>query len=272
MSIELPLWLHKQLYTAAIAICRQFNPELSDLLKFIATDGALDRRQVFKSRLGIIRFLEYSLIMRYLALEPGMRVLDIGSNYRPFPLWVLSRGCHVYPTDIPESEQALRRYWDHPFACRNRERFHPQVQDGRQFTCSDGSFDRATCISVIEHIPEDEKVAAEIGRVLRPGGRAVLTFPVARESSLSGSAGGEWPVLRCYTEETMMKRIVQPSGLLLKKVDYYQLRRTVSYQQHLWFGAPLSLILFQRKDKLDESFRKINPLDTGILVLEKPKE
>lgn len=272
MRIELPLWLHKQLYTAVIAICRQFNPELSDFLKFIATDGALDRRRVFKSRLGIIRFLEYSLIMRYLALEPGMRVLDIGSNYRPFPLWILSKGCHVYPTDTPESEQELQRYWNHSFACQNRERFHPQVQDGRQLTYPDGFFDRLTCISVIEHIPEDKKVAAEIGRVLRPGGRAVLTFPVARESRLPGSAGEEWPVLRCYTEETMMKRIVQASGLLFKKVDYYRLRRSVSYTQRLWFGAPLSLILFQRKDKLDESFRKINPLDTGILVLDKPGE
>lgn len=270
MRIELPLWLHKQLYTAAMAICRQFNPELSDFLKFAATDGALDRRQVFKSRLGIIRFLEYSLTMRYLALEPWMRVLDIGSNYRPFPLWVLSRGCHVYPTDTPESEQELQRYWKHSFACQNRERFHPQVQDGRQLTYPDGFFDRLTCISVIEHIPEDEKVAVEIGRVLCSGGRAVLTFPVARQSRLSGSAGGEWPILRCYTEETIAARIVQPSGLFIKKLDYYRLRRSVPYIQRLYFGALLSLLLFQRKDKLDESFKMVNPLDTAILVLEKP--
>ena len=42
----------------------------------------------------------------------------------------------------------------------------------------DASVDVAMSANLLEHVPDDERALAEIGRVLRPGGRAVIVVPV----------------------------------------------------------------------------------------------
>jgi SAM-dependent methyltransferase len=42
---------------------------------------------------------------------------------------------------------------------------------------ADGAFDRVVCIDVLEHLAEDGPFLDELGRVLRPGGRALVTVP-----------------------------------------------------------------------------------------------
>jgi SAM-dependent methyltransferase len=42
----------------------------------------------------------------------------------------------------------------------------------------DGAFDTVICNNVLEHVPDDHKAMTEIARVLRPGGRALLTVPL----------------------------------------------------------------------------------------------
>lgn len=46
----------------------------------------------------------------------------------------------------------------------------------------EGSFGLVTSISVIEHIPGDRDAVATMWRLLRPGGRLVITVPCAREA------------------------------------------------------------------------------------------
>lgn len=41
----------------------------------------------------------------------------------------------------------------------------------------DASFDFVLCVHVLEHVPEDRKAIAEIHRVLRPGGGALIQVP-----------------------------------------------------------------------------------------------
>lgn len=55
------------------------------------------------------------------------------------------------------------------------------VLEGESLPFADSSFDCVTCIEVLEHIPEDERVAAvrEMHRVLRPGGLFLLRVPHA---------------------------------------------------------------------------------------------
>ena len=55
------------------------------------------------------------------------------------------------------------------------------TSDRRIAACGlpDGSFDLITSISVVEHIPADTEAIAAMWRLLRPGGRLILTVPCA---------------------------------------------------------------------------------------------
>ena len=50
-------------------------------------------------------------------------------------------------------------------------------QDAEHLTYADATFDAALCIEVIEHVQHPQAVVDELHRVLRPGGRVLLTTP-----------------------------------------------------------------------------------------------
>ncbi|WP_109473494.1 class I SAM-dependent methyltransferase [Ornithinimicrobium cavernae] len=50
--------------------------------------------------------------------------------------------------------------------------------DAQQLPVADGSLDLVTALDVLEHLPDHERAAAEIHRVLRPGGLLVAAVPV----------------------------------------------------------------------------------------------
>jgi SAM-dependent methyltransferase len=52
------------------------------------------------------------------------------------------------------------------------------VCDASAMPVADGSFDAVLCTEVLEHVPEPAKVVRELGRILRPGGRLMLTAPL----------------------------------------------------------------------------------------------
>jgi len=51
------------------------------------------------------------------------------------------------------------------------------VADGARLPFADGMFDGAFCVNLLEHVPAPERLVAEAGRVLRPGGRFVAITP-----------------------------------------------------------------------------------------------
>ncbi|WP_210324170.1 class I SAM-dependent methyltransferase [Azorhizobium oxalatiphilum] len=49
--------------------------------------------------------------------------------------------------------------------------------DGGRLPMDDGSFDTLMCVEVLEHVPDPEALLADMHRVLKPGGRLLLTVP-----------------------------------------------------------------------------------------------
>ena len=54
---------------------------------------------------------------------------------------------------------------------------HYSVEDGEALRYASSFFDAVVCMEVIEHVPHPTRLVAEIARVLRPGGRLILTCP-----------------------------------------------------------------------------------------------
>ncbi|MGH2653340.1 MAG: class I SAM-dependent methyltransferase [Actinomycetota bacterium] len=59
-----------------------------------------------------------------------------------------------------------------------------RVGDAQQMEFADSSFDTVVCTLSLCSIPDDEKAVAEIGRILRPGGRVLLLEHVRSPNSL----------------------------------------------------------------------------------------
>jgi SAM-dependent methyltransferase len=102
-----------------------------------------------------------SRLFRLLGLnEVNGRVLDIGGfdGY-----WVASLRCESCLVDV------------HP------EPIHPGVRyfraDGMRLPFRDAVFDVVFGFDVIEHVPDERQLISEALRVLRPGGRLILTTP-----------------------------------------------------------------------------------------------
>ncbi len=111
---------------------------------------------------------EYPWALERAALRPGERVLDVGCGHSIFPLYLAAAGARTTALDLdldPRLDEALALgvAW--------------QRGDVTAMPLPDRLFDAAFCISVIEHLPEEliPVALAELHRVLRPGGRLLLT-------------------------------------------------------------------------------------------------
>ena len=125
------------------------------------------------------RFIEFPETLRALSARPGERVLDLASP-KLLGADLASRGVEVVSVDVLESEvEDWQRLTSHI------ELQTVQVADGTALPFADASFDHAYSVSVLEHIPDEGDLDAlrELARVVRPGGRVVLTLPLSSEYS-----------------------------------------------------------------------------------------
>jgi SAM-dependent methyltransferase len=179
-----------------------------------------------------VRCVELPLVFEALALAPGMRVLDVGCRDSIFPLYLAKKtGARVCVFDLDVTVAKQRRLAAKLGLTFGRG-YHAVRGDVRSTPFATGTFDRVSLVSTIEHVPGegDSAGVAELARVLKPGGRLVLTVPFGdsprdffmSEKVYSQEYAGK-PVFfqRHYNEETLEHRLIGPSGLRVAGRSYF---------------------------------------------------
>jgi SAM-dependent methyltransferase len=128
------------------------------------------------------RYFEFHFIWKAIKGMSIRSYLDVSSP-RFFPLSVVDYFPNlvadlVNPAndDLPQTEALAAG-----LGLAKRCRFHSQMIESAPF--ADDSFDCITSISVIEHIPNDRDAVRSMWRMLRPGGRLLITVPCAAQAS-----------------------------------------------------------------------------------------
>jgi ubiquinone/menaquinone biosynthesis C-methylase UbiE len=178
-------------------------------------------------------------------LHDGTSALAVGAGDERMVFWLANRVGRVVATDIygegsfAEREATATMLTDPashaPFPYRE-DHLEVLYADARELPFADGSFDVVFSLSSIEHFggPRDvARAAAEMGRVLKPGGHAMvatecfvrldpretaLADSLVRALTLNRKRKGATPrrrLIEGFTARELRTRIVAPSGLEL---------------------------------------------------------
>jgi SAM-dependent methyltransferase len=166
------------------------------------------------------------LTVRYewLGLQPGDLVLDLGCGFGRHAFEAARRGARVVAADMADGE--LKEVHNTFGAMADAgevsmARLAGTVQgDATRLPFTSGSFHRVIASEVMEHIPDDAAAAAELARVLRPGGVLAVTVPtewpervcwkLSEEYHAPFVAGGH---VRIYSEKALRTRLAD-AGLV----------------------------------------------------------
>src|SRR3954454_21973061 len=160
------------------------------------------------------------LTVRYawLGLEPGDLVLDLGCGGGRHAFEVARRGARVVAADLDLAELKDVRAI---FGAMHENGELGVGGDGYAVRANalalpfpDDSFDRIIASEVMEHIPDDAGAAAELARVLRPGGKIAITVPAWFAEQICWALSDKYHApfvegghVRIYTEPVLRRRL-----------------------------------------------------------------
>lgn len=154
-------------------------------------------------------------------IAPGDRVLDLGCGGGRHAFECYRRGANVVALDQNGEEIAEVRKW---FAAMEQAGEAPagasaeaMEGDALNLPFEDGTFDKIIISEVMEHIPDDKGVLAEMVRVLKPGGLLAVTVPRYLPEKICWALSDEYHEvegghIRIYKGDELVER-VRESGL-----------------------------------------------------------
>jgi SAM-dependent methyltransferase len=118
--------------------------------------------------------------------RPGLRLLDLGADMTWSTSQFARRGLDCTAVDINHHLPVGRLFADHYGAP-----YHLVRADMRRVPFRPGTFDIVLAISALHHNPELAGIAANIARVLRPGGRLAFLEPYCENEEAKRAFGLE---------------------------------------------------------------------------------
>jgi SAM-dependent methyltransferase len=164
------------------------------------------------------------LTARYdvLGLRPGDRILDLGCGGGRHAFEAARRGAVVTAVDLDLGELKDVRGLTAEMVAAGEiqaERIGVANGDALRLPFPDGTFDRIIASEVMEHIPDDTGAAAELTRVLRPGGTIAVTVPAWLPEKVCWALSDKYHApyvegghVRIYTE-TSLRSVLRGAGL-----------------------------------------------------------
>ncbi len=176
----------------------------------------------------------YLWLLSVLRPRPGTRLLDIACGEGDLVHFAAEQGVHALGVDF--SRRAVQR------ARANLEGTGWMVADGEKLPFVSASFDYVTNIGSLEHFRDPYRGAAEMARVLKPGGRALVLLPNA-----FGLLGNVLHVLRTgdvfddgqpiqrYATFQAWQLLLEGAGLCLERaVSYNEIEWPRTLRDGLW--------------------------------------
>ena len=169
------------------------------------------------THLNFRRRQECLTLLRWLDAQPGERILDIGSGDGWWDHRIARAGCTVVGVDINEKALAIA-------GRRNRtERTEFHAMNAEELDFGDASFDRAISMCAIEHFHREDRVLENISRVLKPGGRFVLSADSLTNPELSARERDDhrrrYAVNTFYTIDVLRHKL-DAAGFDLEHAEY----------------------------------------------------
>ncbi len=120
------------------------------------------------SALQDLRSPWYEWVQQNLVATPGVRILEVACGRGALVGWLHEQGAQAYGCDI--SQTALTQ-------ARSNFGGRFLLGDIHSLSFPRGSFDFVVCCETLEHTLDPRGALREIRRVLRPGGKLLLTTP-----------------------------------------------------------------------------------------------
>ena len=192
--------------------------------------------------LDSVRYFEFDFARRCVAESSPRDYLDVSSP-RLLPLDVVRRRRDLKAVLVNPDRADLEQTQSMIRALGLGERCTASDRRIAESGFPDHSFDLITSLSVIEHIPDDAQAVAEMWRLLRPGGRMILTVPCApqpreewadfnRFGLLEPDADGLFFWQRFYSPECLETRIFSAVGKPAR-LEVYGEKQPGSYDRNV---------------------------------------
>lgn len=168
------------------------------------------------------------LALAYVPREGALDILDLGCGTGMNSQYMSELGHNVQGIDV--AAEAIRKY--------NERGFQGQVMDVEKgLSFEDESFDLVFSTEVIEHLVQHDVMLQEAYRVLRPGGRLVLSTPnsafwVYRLASLVGKPVSELqhPMHLRFFSQSSLRKVMEETG--------FEIERSCGHNMYLLLPDP----------------------------------